>query len=93
MSLSYVHACWVIGHEKSFWVSSKDTKDKKEGGEDTEEKELESFLYVGIVVRRIGRQRRGEEVVPHRSLWSPCGEIQVCFSSRAKKHRVGEDVE
>jgi len=93
VSLSYVHACWVIGHEKSFWVSSKDTKDKKEGGEDTEEKELESFLYVGIVVRRIGRQRRGEEVVPHRSLWSPCGEIQVCFSSRAKKHRVGEDVE
>ncbi len=93
MSLSYVHACWVIGHEKSFWVSSKDTKDKKEGGEDTKEEELESFLYVGIVVRRIGRQRRGEEVVPHRSLWSPCGEIQVCFSSRAKKHRVGEDVE
>jgi hypothetical protein len=35
VSLSYVHACWVIGHEKSFSVSGKDTTDKKEGGEDT----------------------------------------------------------
>jgi hypothetical protein len=28
-------------------VSGKDTTDKKEGGEDTKEEELESFLYVG----------------------------------------------
>lgn len=74
-------------------MSGKDTTDKKEGGEDTKEEELESFLYVGIVVRKIGGQRKGEEVVTHRSLWSFCGETQVVFSSRAKKYRVGEEVE
>ncbi len=47
VSLSYVHACWVIGSREVFWVSGKDTTDKKEGGEDTKEEELESFLYVG----------------------------------------------
>jgi hypothetical protein len=39
-------------------VSGKDTTDKKEGGEDTKEEELEFFLYVAIVVRKIGRQKK-----------------------------------